>query len=63
MTIDQRNRMRTLAQDTASLIVELREDRATSTNKALVRGVLRHLEAAHNSLDKAIGRAAEKRTR
>jgi hypothetical protein len=60
VTPDQRNRLRTLAYDAALLTMELRNDRATTGDKAKVRGVLKYLEKANASLDLAIGRAARK---
>lgn len=59
MTEDQRNRVLTLSHDAAMLIVELQTDRAASDDKAKIRGALRHLEAAHYSLSKAVERAEQ----
>jgi hypothetical protein len=60
MTLEQRNRIRKLSAEAADLILELRDARATSGNKAKVRGVLKYLEKAAAALDQALGRAASK---
>ena len=61
MKLDQTRRIQTLAMDTAILIHELREDRATAHNKATIRGVLVRLERAHSALNDAAARATQRK--
>jgi hypothetical protein len=59
MTLEQRDRLLELSHLMAALIVELEHDRAASTDKARIRGVLRHLEDAYIHVDKAVRRAEQ----
>lgn len=57
MNASQRDRLLALSHEAAALVVELQLERASSDDKARIRGVLRHLEEATYCLSKAVERA------